>query len=194
MGVPGAVLSSLPLRPPARRAEPASRSVRKAEPFSHHRRLHSRLIEPSQIPIQYPPTQISAQANISDSTLLAGSLVEQQGLPSADGLFRAFADPTRMRILNALAVGELCVCDLVSLLGARQPTVSRHLAYLKKCRLVKVRRVGAFAHCSLADPESEFHRELIDCVHRCFPKIETLKEERSAAAARLTERCRKPCV
>jgi len=46
-------------------------------------------------------------------------------------LFNGFADPTRLRILNLLAAGELCVCDLVELLDLPQPLVSRHLAYLR---------------------------------------------------------------
>jgi hypothetical protein len=41
-----------------------------------------------------------------------------------DVLFKAFADPTRLRILNVLAAGELCVCDLVDLLDLPQPNVS----------------------------------------------------------------------
>ena len=55
-------------------------------------------------------------------------------------LFNGFADPTRLRILNLLAAGELCVCDLVELLDLPQPLVSRHLAYLRRTKLVEVTR------------------------------------------------------
>lgn len=53
-----------------------------------------------------------------------------------DFLFRAFSDRTRLRILNLLKPGELCVCDLVRVLGHPQPKISRHLAYLRKAGLV----------------------------------------------------------
>ena len=53
-----------------------------------------------------------------------------------DLLFRGFADPTRIRILNLLVPGELCVCDLVELLDLPQSTVSRHLRYLHRAGLV----------------------------------------------------------
>lgn len=127
------------------------------------------------------------QAETATPTALPG------GLPSADEFFSAFSDPTRMRILNALAPGELCVCDLVHLLELPQPTVSRHLAHLRRCNLVEVRRSSRFAYYRLATAENEFHREIIDCVHRCFPKIPKLSRERAAAAQRREWRREHPC-
>jgi ArsR family transcriptional regulator len=56
-----------------------------------------------------------------------------------DHMFRAFSDPIRLRILHLIADGELCVCDLVEILGLPQPTVSRHLSYLRKAGLVSAR-------------------------------------------------------
>ncbi|HNI57756.1 MAG TPA: metalloregulator ArsR/SmtB family transcription factor, partial [Elusimicrobiota bacterium] len=44
-----------------------------------------------------------------------------------DRIFKAFADPTRLRIMHVLTRGELCVCDIMSILKTRQPKVSRHL-------------------------------------------------------------------
>jgi len=43
-----------------------------------------------------------------------------------DAVLKGFADPTRIRILSLLAAGELCVCDIVEILGLPQPAVSRH--------------------------------------------------------------------
>jgi len=51
-------------------------------------------------------------------------------------LFKAFADPVRLRLLNLLAEGEVCVCHLHEALDLPQSTVSRHLAYLRKRGLV----------------------------------------------------------
>jgi ArsR family transcriptional regulator len=56
--------------------------------------------------------------------------------------FKGLADPTRLRIMNLLLHGELCVCHIQRVLGASQPNVSRHLNYLKHSGLVLDRREG----------------------------------------------------
>lgn len=58
-------------------------------------------------------------------------------------LLEAVAEPTRLRILNVLQAGELCVCDLQATLGLSEPTVSRHLARLRFAHLVTAERDGA---------------------------------------------------
>jgi DNA-binding transcriptional ArsR family regulator len=55
-------------------------------------------------------------------------------------MFRAFSDSIRLQILSLVQPGELCVCDLVEILRLPQPTISRHLSYLRRARLVKVRQ------------------------------------------------------
>lgn len=110
-----------------------------------------------------------------------------------DALFKAFADPTRLRILNALAAGELCVCDLVELLGLPQPTVSRHLGALRRAGLVAVSREWKFAHYRLAIPADQVHGRLLACVRGCFAGIPSLDLERRAAAERVRERAAEPC-
>ena len=110
-----------------------------------------------------------------------------------DALFGAFADPTRLRILNVLAAGELCVCDIVELLDVPQPTVSRHLAALRRAELVEVTREWKFAHYRLADPAHDVHRNLVACVRGCFTGIPALDAERRKAARRVREREAAPC-
>ena len=110
-----------------------------------------------------------------------------------DLLFRGFADPTRLRILNLLVAGELCVCDLVELLGLPQSTVSRHLRYLHRAGLVEVSREWKFAHYRLAAPDLPVHRHLLGCVRTCFRDIKQLDRERAAAAARVRARADEPC-
>ncbi len=61
-------------------------------------------------------------------------------------LFKALADRTRLRILALLGNNEVCVCHIHDSLGLPQPTVSRHLAYLRKTGLVAVRRDGVWMH------------------------------------------------
>ena len=110
-----------------------------------------------------------------------------------DALFRGFADPTRIRILNLLAAGELCVCDLVGILGLPQSTVSRHLGYLRRSRLVEVERGARFDHYRLADPANPVHRNLVSCVRSCFRGIGSLDAERALAETRVRERSEAPC-
>jgi ArsR family transcriptional regulator, arsenate/arsenite/antimonite-responsive transcriptional repressor len=105
-----------------------------------------------------------------------------------DALFRGFADPTRLRILNVLAAGELCVGDVVDVLGLPQPTVSRHLAYLRRSGLVEATREWNVARYHLADATHPVHERLIDCVRSCFRGIRALDRERTRAAVRVAKR------
>jgi len=61
-------------------------------------------------------------------------------------LFKALADKTRLRILALLGNNEVCVCHIHDSLSLPQPTVSRHLAYLRKSGLVVARREGVWMH------------------------------------------------
>ena len=67
-------------------------------------------------------------------------------------LFKALADDTRLRILALLAAGEICVCHIHGALGLPQPTVSRHLAYLRRAGLVATRKEGLWVRYRLAIP------------------------------------------
>ena len=66
--------------------------------------------------------------------------------------FKGLADPTRLRIMNLLLHGELCVCHIQRVLGASQPNVSRHLNYLKHSGLVLDRREGFRVYYRLPPP------------------------------------------
>jgi ArsR family transcriptional regulator, arsenate/arsenite/antimonite-responsive transcriptional repressor len=67
-------------------------------------------------------------------------------------LFRALADPTRLRLINLIAEQEICVCYFVEVIEAPQPKISRHLAYLRRLDIVAVRREGKWMHYRLAMP------------------------------------------
>ncbi len=101
-----------------------------------------------------------------------------------DLLFKGFADPTRIRILNLLTAGRLCVCDLVDLLELPQPAVSRHLAYLRRAGLVRATRESRLAYYRLAEPAGPVHRSLLSCVRTCFAAVGVLGRERRAARGR----------
>lgn len=73
---------------------------------------------------------------------------EYQSLAS---LFKLFGDYTRVRILHALELHELCVCDLAALLGVTKSAISHQLKELRLSNLVKFRREGQVVYYSLAD-------------------------------------------
>ena len=76
-------------------------------------------------------------------------------------LFRALSDETRLRIVMLLTRGELCVCDVMMVLGQPQSKVSRHLAYLKHSGLTQSRRVGVWMHYWLDESSRGIQRPLI---------------------------------
>jgi ArsR family transcriptional regulator len=65
--------------------------------------------------------------------------------------FSVLGDPTRIRILDALASGELCVCDIATLAGISESAVSHQLRLLRGMRLVRPRRAGRQVFYSLDD-------------------------------------------
>src|ERR1700676_4200345 len=79
-------------------------------------------------------------------------LEELPRMKELERYFKALADSNRLRILNLLLHGELCVCDLQYVLQASQPNVSRHLSYLKNSGLVLDRRDGSRIFYRLAAP------------------------------------------
>jgi ArsR family transcriptional regulator len=99
----------------------------------------------------------------------------------ADAKFRAFSDPTRLRILHLLQSGELCVGDLVKIIRVPQPTASRHLAYLRRAGLVITRKEGVWTYYALAEAENSFHQKLIECLAHCFNEVRELASDATRA-------------
>jgi ArsR family transcriptional regulator len=98
-------------------------------------------------------------------------------LSTTPDLFRAFADPTRLRLLNLLLEGECCVCDLCTVLDEIQPKVSRHLAYLRRAGLVTVRTEGKWKHYAITRHAEGLHRTLLNCVRSCLREMEELQAD-----------------
>lgn len=69
-----------------------------------------------------------------------------------DRFFQALGDKTRLRLLNLMADQEICVCFLVEVIGAPQPKISRHLAYLRSAGIVTARREGKWMHYRIVNP------------------------------------------
>lgn len=76
-------------------------------------------------------------------------------------VFQALSDPTRLRLLNLISKGEICVCFLVEALKEPQPKISRHLAYLKRTGIVDTRRDGKWMHYSIADDLPDRERSIL---------------------------------
>ena len=83
--------------------------------------------------------------------LSSAVLSDAEALATAE-LFKALADPARVRIVNALATADgepVCICNLVEPLGLSQPTVSHHMKKLLEAGLVEREQRGKWAYFSL---------------------------------------------
>jgi ArsR family transcriptional regulator len=100
-------------------------------------------------------------------------------LDRLEDAFKALADRTRLRILALLGNNEVCVCHLHDTLGVPQPTMSRHLAYLRRTGLVSARRDGVWMHYRLSpslDPEI---RQVLDSAVRALRSVTTMAKDRA---------------
>ena len=110
-----------------------------------------------------------------------------------DRLFRAFSDTTRLRILHLLRDGELCVCDLIEVMRLPQPTISRHLSYLRKAGIVQTREERSWNFYTLTSARSAVHKRLLDCLAACIHELPQLADEaRRARAVRSKGGCCPP--
>lgn len=113
---------------------------------------------------------------------------ERSTLAQMERLFQGLADPTRLRLLNLVADQEVCVCYFVEILDAPQPTISRHLAYLRRTGLVAARREGKWIHYRIATPVDPFARQLLAHTLRWLAADKNMQRERSL----LTKACCSP--
>ncbi|MBQ8186032.1 MAG: helix-turn-helix transcriptional regulator [Clostridia bacterium] len=87
------------------------------------------------------------------------SLSDREEYIRLASLYKLFGDGTRITILHALELHEMCVCDLAALLGVTKSAVSHQLKALRLANLVKFRRDGQVVYYSLAD---DHVKEIID--------------------------------
>ena len=83
----------------------------------------------------------SVKNNVSDKKTLLDMVV----------FYKAFADETRLKIINLLDVHEMCVCDIAVILNMTKSAISHQLSYLKKLNIIKSRKEGKIVFYSLAD-------------------------------------------
>ncbi len=95
-------------------------------------------------------------------------------------IFKAMAHPSRLKMLEALGQGELCVCELQRLICADMSTVSKHLAILKKACLVRDKKRGTWVYYRLSCPCLGTFMECVDSVlKKPSPKGKTKKKTAS---------------
>jgi len=99
------------------------------------------------------PTSVDAPA--CDASHLAEkrktALMRPDTVHALAETFRVLGDPTRVRMLDALSGGELCVCDIASLVGLSESAVSHQLRLLRGMRLVRPRRAGRLVYYAVDD-------------------------------------------
>ena len=104
--------------------------------------------------------------------------MKKYGGTGAALLFRTLADPTRLRLLNLLACGETCVCELTDTLRVVQPKVSRHLAQLKRAGLVDAKRNGKWMHYRWAHHGDPLVRHVLLGLRQWMARHEAMNKER----------------
>ncbi len=82
---------------------------------------------------------------------VSNHMLPLENIQSLSELFKIFGDSTRIRILFALKVSEMCVCDLAASLNMTHSAISHQLRILKAYNLVKFRKEGKVVYYSLAD-------------------------------------------
>jgi DNA-binding transcriptional ArsR family regulator len=102
--------------------------------------------------------------------------------------FRVLGDPTRVRILDAIADGELCVCDIATLVGQSESAVSHQLRLLRAMRLVRARREGRMVFYALDDQHilDLFAQGLRHVQEEARPRHPPGRQRPAAAGARRT--------
>ncbi|MFC4076131.1 ArsR/SmtB family transcription factor [Salinithrix halophila] len=88
---------------------------------------------------------------------------------------KAMGDPSRLRMLALLKTEDLCVCELVEILGMSQPAVSQHMRKLKNAQLVKERRRGQWVIYSLDGERLPYFQSVVDHLPDLSDEIRALK-------------------
>lgn len=117
------------------------------------------------------------QIDLTRVRKIRAALVQPDAVQGLADTFSALGDPTRVRILDALSHGELCVCDLAAVLRLSQSAVSHQLRLLRGLRLVRPRREGRVVFYDLDD------QHIISIFKQTLQHV-----EESAAAARVRGR------
>ena len=117
------------------------------------------------------------QIDLARVRKIRAALVAPDAVQGLADTFSALGDPTRVRMLDALSHGELCVCDIAAVLKLSQSAVSHQLRLLRGLRLVRPRRDGRVVFYSLDD------QHIISLFKQTLQHVEESSPSRQAAAA-----------
>jgi ArsR family transcriptional regulator len=106
-------------------------------------------------------------------------------------IYQCLCDTTRLRILNLLSVGPLCVCHFQGILGEPQVKISKHLAYLRARGLVRPKRCGKWMVYSLPTKKSAELDANLRCLQDCLTEYPIFKRD---LARRTKEVSKTPAV
>ena len=109
---------------------------------------------------------------------MTGTTKARPAVDQLETLFKALADKTRLRILALLGKNEVCVCHIHDTLELPQPTVSRHLAYLRRAGLVDVRRDGVWMHYQVARSLPPTAQTVLNAAVEALTGVRTTEEDR----------------
>lgn len=127
-----------------------------------------------------PPDADSCDAEHLDPHTTAArrqKLMPARTVESLADTFRVLGDPTRVRILDALSTGELCVCNIASLVGISESAVSHQLRLLRSMRLVRSRRAGRLVYYAVDD------HHILELLHQALTHVEELPASSSQPPA-----------
>jgi len=97
------------------------------------------------------------------------AMMQPRAVEALAETFRVLGDPTRVRILDALSGGELCVCDIASLVGISESAVSHQLRLLRGMRLVRPRRAGRLVFYAVDD------QHILELLRQALTHVEELR-------------------
>lgn len=93
-------------------------------------------------------------------------------------IFKSLSDPNRLRVVKMLEAGELCVCEITTILGLAPSTVSKHLSILNEAGLILDEKRGKWVYYRLASRAPELIRSTLALVQFCCnedPQVEVDK-------------------
>ncbi len=103
---------------------------------------------------------------------------------------KAISDSTRARILKLLENGELCVCNIMEVLGLGQSTASKHLGILKTAGFVQSRKVGTWSYYRLSENVKGDNKDFLTFVRSLLTDDDTVIADRGKLSKILKQKCK----
>lgn len=104
---------------------------------------------------------------------------------------KAIADPTRARVLKLLEERELCVCDIMEILGLGQSTASKHLGILKTAGLVESHKNGTWSYYRLSDKVKADNRDFLEFMSSHINIAPQIRKDKRLLSKRKPDSCKK---